>query len=38
MKNVIIFFVILFFLISCSPSVTMQQAANRNYKGARAVR
>ena len=38
MKNFTIFFAIVIFLISCSPSVTMQQAANRNYRGARSVR
>lgn len=38
MKNLLILVVIVTFLVSCSPSVTMHQAANSNYKGTRSVR
>lgn len=38
MKKLIIFFIIAGFITSCSRAVTMQQAANRNYKGTRSVR
>jgi hypothetical protein len=38
MKRIIVCILIMAFAASCSQSVTMQQAANRNYKGTRAIR
>ncbi len=38
MKNFTIFFVIVLFLVSCAQSVTTQQAASRNYRGAKSIR
>ncbi len=38
MKNFTIFLVVALFLASCAQSVTTQQAANRNYRGTKAIR
>ena len=38
MKNIIALLLLVVFLISCSRSVTMQQAASRSYRGSRTVR
>mgnify|MGYP007009266990 CR=1 FL=1 len=38
MKNFTIFLIIIVVLASCAQSVTTQQAANRNYRGTRALR
>jgi uncharacterized protein YceK len=38
MKNILLLIVVVIFLVGCSQSVTMQQAANRSYKSSRSVR
>ncbi len=38
MKNIITWLLIVIFLVSCSPSVTVHQAANRNYKSTRGIK
>lgn len=38
MKNIIALFIIAILMISCSRTVTVQQAANNSYKGCRPVR
>jgi hypothetical protein len=38
MKKIIVLLAIVAFLVSCSRSVTVQQAANNHYKRCRAVK
>ncbi len=38
MKKIITLLLVVSFLVSCSRSVTMQQAANSNFRSARSVR
>gem|GEM_PF-5961883 len=38
MKSLIILVLISLLIASCAPSVTMQQAANSNYRGTRSVK